>query len=329
MWLGSVNKGIFYRDSTGKWTTLSKAVTGATSDQVFDIQIGFGSTVYIATYIEVLEFDGTTWKRYGKNTVGDKALKGNPIWSIQEDKKGNIWALSSKFLHKIAKDGTWSYIDLDKEIGSSDNYYGFAFDSKNNFMLHNYSGLERGIWNEQLNKYTFAYATNAVGYSYIKGIYDKNDILWLAGEADAKGINWYNGGKKVNLYYKAGETPQEIKSMVIDPLDNNKIWTGDYYAFGVYEITTNTVAAKDMLPLLAELKAYQNNQELLVSWSGIYTKQQISLFDMNGRAIAQTTLNDGEQVTQFTVTDFPSGIYALRLSSKEGEQTIKIAITHK
>jgi hypothetical protein len=114
---------------------------------------------------------------------------------------------------------------------------------------------------------------------------------------------------------------------VLDPFLDNKLWvcgTGG----GVFEVTTGpaTGVNTNEVILNGALKAFTANEILQVTWSGNYTTQNLTIFDMMGRAIQQQAIPDGQQEAQILIPKLAKGIYLLQLNTKQGTQTIKISI---
>jgi hypothetical protein len=324
-WIGSLDKGLFYRDSAGVWTTYNKTTTGASSSWVVAIKVAQNGKVFVGTTSELLEFDGTTWSKYTKTSVAPKQLIDNGIVNIKEDSKHNIWLLDKAgALHRIGLDGTWFTF---KNLTSSNYNRDIEIDKLDNIYVVVGTVTYKIQWNNIAQKYDYNYVIDKiVGFDYANLTFDRKGILWMSGRLDADGLNWYDGKEVKNMKEKDDNLPYQIFEIVLDPFVDNKIWvcgTGGW----VFEVTTPAAGVDTQeLNLDSALKVYVANESLQVTWSGNYTAQNITIFDTMGRVILQQSIPDAQQEAQFLIPNLTKGIYLLQLNTKEGIQTIKISI---
>jgi signal transduction histidine kinase/ligand-binding sensor domain-containing protein len=213
-----------------------KGLVSSTVNAIIQDRQGF---LWFGTEEGLSRYDGYSFKNYTHSSENSNSLPHNFIWSLSEDKNGNIWIGTdggglSKFNPSLEKFTTYQNNPEDSASLSSNNVQNVFVDSENNVWVGTWEGGLNLYDREKNNFQNFVYdSSDASSLSNNKIFFifeDKNKNLLIC--TDGGGVNVLNkqekSFKKFEDFFNSNNKPAGNKILCMYEDSNGIYWFGMY-----------------------------------------------------------------------------------------------------
>ncbi len=192
--------------------------------------------MWFATEDGLDKYDGYNFTVYKNNPNDSNSIPDNFIWTLYEDKSGNLWIGTnsgglSKLNTKTEKFTNYRYRPNNSNSISNNNVRAILGDTKGNLWIGTEGG---GLDKLNVKKNIFIHykhnpkSHNSLSNNDVLSLYiDKPNIIWVGTN---KGINKFNIAKnKFTNYHSSANNPQSLSNNVVLSIYRDKsglLWVG-------------------------------------------------------------------------------------------------------
>ena len=311
LWIGTYN-GISMLNPASKFNHYKKNATEKNSlndNMINGIYVDDKDVIWIGTNsggLNSINRKNGEVKQYTNDPNNDESISHNRIWSITEDRDGDLWIATSYGLNKFDKttEKFTRYFNNNNKNSLINNEVRYIYeDSEGLIWIGTRHGLDSfNKEKEEFTNYNWLLSSNGVKDYYISAIYeDLNGVLWLGCGLEGGLIKFNRKTNKIKNYKYDKENSKSISNNSIESITEDKngnLWIGTHYGVSKFN------KEKEEFTRYTEDEGLCNNyvygvliDKLDNPW--VSTNGGLAQIDVYDNRIVNFNINDGLQSNEF------------------------------